>query len=94
MDEPILKVRRDRFEVLQGSSYVAIDRPRIEAVHYHDDTLRVHYRSGGEVVIDCRSIEVSELKKLVAVVQQQRDQNQRNRRRAASDCGFFPFGTG
>ena len=73
--EPVFKVRSDRFEVRQGSSYVSIDRARVDAVHYHAGVLSVRYKERGGVELDCAQVDSSDLKSLLHTLQSQRDRN-------------------
>jgi hypothetical protein len=79
--EPFFKIRSDRFEVLQGKTYVSIDRGRVDAVGYHAGVLTAHYRGRGEVAIDCREVDTEDLKNLLGTLQMQRDRNHEVARR-------------
>lgn len=74
--EPFFKIRSDRFEVLQGSSYVFIDRSRVDAIHYHAGVLSVRYKERGGVELDCAKVESDDLQSLLHALQSQRDRNQ------------------
>jgi hypothetical protein len=80
--DPFLKIRRDRFEVLQGADYVPIDRERLEAVHFHDGVMTVRYKAGGEAALDCRRAKSGDVMNLLRTLQTQRDRNQKEARRA------------
>ena len=73
--DPFLRIRSDRFEVLQGARYVRIDRERIDAVHFHAGVMTVRYVLGSEVALDCSLATTSDVMKLLATLQSQRDRN-------------------
>jgi hypothetical protein len=86
---PLFRIRSDRFEVLQGASYVSLDRARIHAVHFHAGVMTVRYKIGGEVALDCAKAEASEVIGLLRALQVQRDRNQKKARlsRERNDVG-------
>lgn len=77
---PFFKVRSERIEVLQGTAYVALDRARIDEVHFRGGVLTVRYKIGGEIALDCATAEASDLKRLLYALQAQRDRNQEKAR--------------
>ncbi|KAB2907210.1 MAG: hypothetical protein F9K30_24035 [Dechloromonas sp.] len=87
--EPLIKIRSDRFEVLQGARYVSVDRERVDAVHFHAGVLTVRYKVSGEVALDCTQTTANEVKDLLRVFQTQRDRNRKNARltKARGDIG-------
>jgi hypothetical protein len=85
---PFFKVRRDRFEVLQGKGYVRVDRLRVEGVQYRAGVLTVHYGKSGEIALGCTKAETADLKRLVQALQEQRDWNsERERIKKRNDSG-------
>lgn len=75
LTDPLLKIRRDRFEVRQGDGYVTIDRIRVEAVHVHGNVLTVRYRERGQVELDCSQMALADLQGLLHALEVQRDRN-------------------
>ena len=85
---PLFRIRRDRFEVLQGNSYVVLDRSQVNAVYFRSPVLTVCYKERGEVTLDCTKVEPDELKRLVHRLQLERDRNlQMERGREKKDSG-------
>ncbi len=77
---PLIKIRSDRFEVLQGARYMSMDRERMDAVYFHAGVLTVRYKVSGEVVLDCTQATACEVKDLLRVFQTQCDRNKKKAR--------------
>jgi hypothetical protein len=84
--QSVIKIRSDRFEVLQGARYVRVDRERVDAVHFHAGVMTVRYKAAGEVALDCSQATASEVKDLLRVFQTQRDRNQKKTRLVKQRC--------
>jgi len=83
--KPLFKIRSDRFEVLQGESYVSLDRSRVNAVHFRSGVLTVCYAKKGEVSLDCAKVDADDLKRLIHMLHEQRDRNCEIERRRKGD---------
>ena len=73
--QPLFKIRSDHFHVLQGTSYVSIDRRRVDSVHYHAGVLSVRDKGSGEVSLDCAAADPDDLMSLLRALERQRDHN-------------------
>lgn len=83
---PLFKVRTDYVHVLQGDTYVSIDRSRVDSIQYHEGVLTVQYHGRGEVSLQCAGAEADEVLRLLRVLQDQRDRNQALRQREKADA--------